>query len=353
MRTVDEPLSLNGSHGEGGGALFRSAVVMSALTQLPLKLHSIRGATRKPGLTAEDLAFLEIVRQSTKAEIRGDDIGSLELTFAPKRPPKSVDVDLDITRFQAGKTPGNCLIVAQSVLPLLARTGAYSRIHLWGETHNPNTLVFDAFAKSTCAAHRAQGLYLFPSLSSAGFGYGGRGEFTMDIEPSALEPLAWGNRGDLLACGAEVSCVDMAPRFSSDAVSLSGQLLTKRGLQGEASFHELSGPEPGLSVTFWAQFERGTGSFTSVMPKGGRADRTIDHAWGQFEAFLDHTATVDPYLADQLLILACLASGKTTFTTPVVTRRLSTIAWVIKQFRPIHLTLKGREGTPGTLTIDP
>ncbi len=62
-------------------------------------------------------------------------------------------------------------------------------------------------------------------------------------------------------------------------------------------------------------------------------------------------ATVDPYLADQLLLAAISAEGETTFKTSSLTQRFLTMAWVIKQFVPIHITVKGKEGDPGLVTI--
>lgn len=351
-RPATQPIVLNGSHGEGGGALLRTALVMSAMSQQPLRVHAVRGATRKPGLNPEDLAFLRTLATSCVAKVDGDELGAMAVTFEPTRAPRALETDVDIHAFQSGKSPGNSLVLAQALLPVLARAGAYSRLRLFGETHNNNTLTFDAFERSTLAAHRAQGLYAFPTIISAGFGYAGRGETLLEIEPSALEPIHWPERRAIVSAGAVVTTVEQSSGFVSDALSGCLKHLQESGLGDQVDHIPLAGPEPGLSVTFFANFERGSGSSSSVMQRGGQAAATVKRAWEPFAEWLATDATTDPFLADQILPLAALAEGKTTYTTPLVTRRLLTMAWVVKQFFPIHLTIKGREGAPGTITIE-
>ena len=130
-KAAEETVTLNGSHGEGGGALLRTALAMSALTLKPVIVNSIRGAMRKPGLSHEDFAFLSALSISSNAKVEGDDVGSRKLAFAPQQLPKAIKFDFDITRIGPGKSPGNTLVVAQAMAGILAGTGAYSTIQLF------------------------------------------------------------------------------------------------------------------------------------------------------------------------------------------------------------------------------
>lgn len=350
-KAAEEIVTLNGSHGEGGGALLRTALCMSALTQKPVVIHSVRGAMRKPGLSHEDFALLSALAISCNARLEGDDVGSRKLAFVPQQLPKAIKFDFDITRIGPGKSPGNTLVVAHSLAALLSRTGAYSSVHLFGETHNNNTLNFDAFELATCRAHLAQGIGIYPHLTSAGFGFANRGELVVEYEPSATNPIEWQSRGGTVRSGARVTAVELHSRLINDAATAALKKLQEAGLGDDLELIEISGPEPGLSVTFHTQFERGFASSSACLPKGGKPFETVHRAWEEFHAFLSTSATVDPFLADQLLLTAAFADGKTTYTTSVITRRLQTIAWVIKQFLPIAITIKGTEGSPGTITV--
>lgn len=345
------PVVLNGSHGEGGGALLRTALTMSALTQQPVRIHDVKGATRKPGLGPEDLTFLAALAVATSADMEGDELDSRDISFTPRRRPRGIELQLDITSHHAGKVPGNALVVAQGLLPVLAQTGTYSSLTLFGETHNNNTLGYDAFERTTLLAHRAQGLYAFPSLVSTGFGYGGRGEVHVDIEPSALEPIHWPDRGELKQSGAVITMSEVGQNVVQETVSAVGKLMEDHGLTGELEQHVIRGREPGASVTFWATFERGAGSGAAVLQRGQSATGMVQRAWMNFSGWYQSPATVDAFLADQLLLLAAFTDGKSVYTTPQITRRLGTMAWVIKQFSPVAITIKGREGEPGLITV--
>lgn len=346
------PVTLNGSHGEGGGALLRTALSMSAITQQPVRIHRVRGAMRRSGLTAEDLTFVQVLQKATQAEVTGDDLNSEDLLFTPKKQLRGVNGKFDVTSHMEGRVPGGTLILASSLAPLLAKGLAYSSLALCGETFTNNALSFDAFERSTAAAWRAQGLYVFPSLVATGFGHGTRGEVHVDIEPSAFEPVDWAVRGDLVSIGAVVTTTEMSAQVGDRARAQLSTRLEGLGVEPDYVFNEVHGVESGLSVTIWAEFERGMGSGSMVLQRGQNLTQAIDGAWDGFCMWFKSKATVDTYLADQILVPAVLTSGRTTFTTPTLTRRLLTMVWVIKQFFPIKITVSGREGEFGTITVE-
>ncbi|MBS1707386.1 MAG: hypothetical protein JSS65_01550 [Armatimonadetes bacterium] len=352
MRQAVEPIVLNGSHGEGGGALLRTALTMAAMTQQATRVHNIRGALRRKGLNAEDLTFLQAVARICDAEVEGDDLDSEAVVFRPKRPVKALTGRFDVHSHMQGRVPGSSLIVLSSLLPILARSGAYSQITVFGETHNNNTLGFDAFARSSVAALRRMGLYAFPALVSTGFGMGGRGEVYCDVEPSALNGVDWRLRGPLVACGAEITVSEMAPEATERAKASLEQLFTSTDLKPDVEVTVVQGRESGLSVTVWAEHETGFGSGSAVLQRGLTVPQTALRAWQAFQDWHSSTASVDAFLADQLLLPAVFADGKTVLSTPNVTRRLITMAWTVKQFLPIKVTIVGREGEPGTLTVE-
>jgi RNA 3'-terminal phosphate cyclase (ATP) len=307
---------------------------------------------RRSGLTAEDLTFIQIVQKATQAEVSGDDLNSEDLLFTPKKSLRGVTGKFDVGSHMEGRVPGGTLILAAAAAPLLARGLTYSSLTLSGETFTSNALSFDAFERSTAAAWRAQGMYVFPSLVSTGFGHGTRGEVHLDVEPSGLEPIDWAVRGELVSVGAVVTATDMAAQVAERARAQLSTRTEGLGVEPDYVFNEIHGVESGLSVTIWAEFERGVGSGSMVLQRGQNLSQAVDGAWDSFCSWFKTKATVDTFLADQILVPAVLTSGRTVFTTPVLTRRLLTMVWVIKQFFPIKITVLGREGEFGTVTIE-
>lgn len=352
MKPEARRIEIPGSHGEGGGALLRTALQMAALTHQSVAIRSIRGATRKPGVNAEDLTVIQAIGEACGANMEDVRLGADRLEFVPKHAPRHLRMSLDIQAHEKGTVPGSALVVAHSLLPVLARAGACSRLTIYGETHGQGVLAADAFEQGTLFVHRRQGIYAFPSLIKAGFGYGARGEFSLEVEPSEIEPLAWPTRGKLLAAGFVLTHHGQREEEIEAQAALCSQILAGKGIEAEPLVVPITGKEPGASLTVWAQFERGAGCGSAHLGRGVSADSLASAACREFFSWYDTEATLDSFLSDQALIPAAFAEGKSVWTTPQVTRRLITMAFVIKQFLPIRLTILGREGEPGTVTIE-
>lgn len=353
MRSELAPLVLNGSYGEGGAASFRTALTMSAFTERSVRIHSIRGAKRKPGLWPEDLTFARMLGHSCGAKLIGDDLGSNELTFSPKHWPRALHAKFDIAEHEQGTVPGNALVILESLLPVLARTGKYSKVTLLGETHNLNTLSFDAWERGSLVAHRRQGIYVYPQLVAAGYGFGGRGEVVAEIEPSMPNGVDWRTRGELQHLTVVLTTSELADSVAARGVQAAEDLMRDYRSVLSVESQPVRSRSPGAFVTIIAEFERGFGSSTAMGARGVRMESVVEQAWAGLQSWMASEATVDPYLADQLVIPALLATGPTTFKTSQITSRLLTQAWIIKQFMPIHLTILGQEGGPGVVSIEP
>jgi RNA 3'-terminal phosphate cyclase (ATP) len=352
MDATVEPLVLNASYGEGGSALLRTALVMAVLTQRPVRLHHVRGGMRKPGLTAEDLATLRLLGKTSRADLNGDEVGSEEVTFTPRRAPGGLRESLDIFSLDKGGASGNAVVVAEALIPVLARAGVYSEITLGGETHNSNTLSFEPFERVTLEAHRQQGIYAYPRLLSGGFGFGTQGKLALEVEPSVPLGFKWQERGELKRLHAVIATSELPDEVEGRGASQADLLLKENGLSGDIETLRVPSKGPGAYATFYAEFDNGLGSGACAGQRGMRMEAVVKNAFEAFWEWFSTNATMDPFLADQILIPAALAETPTAFTTNRVTRRLTTMVWVIKQFLPIHITVLGSENQPGTVKIE-
>jgi RNA 3'-phosphate cyclase len=342
------PIEVDGAYGEGGGALLRTALTASALTQQPVRVVQIRGATNHPGLDLEDVMILKALASSTQAEVVGGEVSGQSLTFTPRRPIGPLTV---ASQTKGGIRGANGLVVLGTLLPVLARCGVYSDLSVVGETYGANTLTYDYFAEVTLAGARRMGLYAYPSLVVSGFGREAFGEVHLEVEPSAVHGVEWKDRGSMRRCQGLIVSSQLPAAIGARAVQHLERLAQFSGLPLELQARDVPGSNPGLIVTLWAQFERGLGGVASVGQRGVRVETVAQGAFESLSGFLSSDATVDAHLADQLLLLAILAEGPTTFTVPRLTKRLLTMIWVIKQFTPIHIVVQGAEGRPGMVSI--
>ena len=80
-------VTIDGSHGEGGGQILRNAAALAVVTSTPLRVHSIRaGRQPRPGLRPQHLHGLELVAALSGFELQGGAVGSSEITLLP--PPR-------------------------------------------------------------------------------------------------------------------------------------------------------------------------------------------------------------------------------------------------------------------------
>lgn len=339
-------IRLDGSHGEGGGALVRSALALSAITEQPCEIKQIRYGLKSPGLREEDIAVASLLAESCAADVDGLSIGSHELRFSPTRRVQPIHRAL-----AAPQETINAQVVIGSVAPILARTGGYSTITVMGETYGHRRLSFDYFSQVTVAAWRRMGLYLEPDLLAAGYGRGSQGEVVCEIEPSAYHALVWRDRGDLRNVRAIISLSELPEQIAERGAAHLSRLAYYSELEVDVTVNLTPSRGPGAFATVWLEYESGLGGATAMGARGVRIESVVQAAFDAAVQWRGSSSTVDPFLADQILLPAAFAEGETVFRTSEVTERLTTIAWVIKQFLPIHVTIKGKVGEPGIVTV--
>jgi RNA 3'-terminal phosphate cyclase (ATP) len=353
MAPLGAPVIIDGSYGEGGPALVRTALVMSAMTQQPLRIEFVRGKTPNPGLKPEDLMIIRALAVYTDAELVGVEVNSSTFSFLPTRPPKGVQLDLDVPEAAEGAGSANALVVMNALIPVLARTGVYTQLTVNGETHGAHVLSYDYFSHVTVAALRKLGLYSYPNLDMAGYGRLGRGQASIEVEPSVIQPVRWAKRGNLVQCRAVLTLSDVPESIGQRGIAHLARLGFFSKLTIDSEVARVKSRTPGVFVTIWAEFENGIGGSTAMGARGIRIESVAQSAFDSFFQWYSTESTVDPYLADQILLTAIRAEGESTFMTPLITQRLLTKIWVIKQFLPIHITIRGQENEPGVIVINP
>ena len=77
-------LKIDGSYGEGGGQIVRSAVTLSCITKTPIQIENIRTNRRVPGLRPQHLTAIKLLSKICDADVQGLNVGSKTIKFLPK-----------------------------------------------------------------------------------------------------------------------------------------------------------------------------------------------------------------------------------------------------------------------------
>lgn len=351
MPPLGSPLILDGANGEGGGTLIRTALAMSALTQQPFRLENARGAQNRQGLLSEDVTVLRALALSCEAETVGTEVGSTQFSFLPTRAARPLHERLEPVDDHDTKGHANANVVLSALAPVMARTGGYTTLFAVGETFGRHVLGFDAFSHVTLLAWRRQGLYAYADMPVAGFGLHSRGEVALEVEPSVLQGLNWSERGALVSAHGLVTTAELPETVGERGVEHMERVGASAGLPLEAEVVALRSRTPGAQVTVWAEYENGVAGFSAYGQRGVRIETIVQQAVDSLLHWQASQATIDDHLADQVLLNAVFAEDPTVFRVERLTSRLLTMIWVVKQFLPIHLTVKGSEGKPGMITI--
>jgi RNA 3'-terminal phosphate cyclase (ATP) len=354
------PIVLDGSLGEGGGQILRTALSLSAITGKPFTVHRIRANRLKPGLRPQHREAARTMALLCDAEVEGLEVGSARLEFRPRRRARPGSWDLDIGT--AGSTP----LLFQTLCWPLALAGGESTLTLRGGTHLQNSPTFHYLAMVWAPAVARLGFRFDLELQMAGFYPEGGGVMSARVHPAhAMPPLDLRHRGTL----REVEVLAMVGGLGFDVADrlAAGALRRLRDMGVAAQATKVPVParlSAGSHLLLTAQFDRTRGGVGEIGERGAPAERVAEIAVRSFAAFLRGGAAVDRFLGDQLLLpAALLAAGRvppaegmvpaTRYTVSAVTRHLTTNAELLRRFLDLEVTVLGREEEEGEVRVQP
>ncbi len=351
---------LDGSQGEGGGQILRTALSLSAITGKPFTITRIRANRIKAGLRPQHLEAARAVARIVDAEVEGDEVGSSRLEFRPRRLAAPGEWVLDVGT--AGSTP----LLFQTLCWPLALASGPSALTLRGGTHQDHAPSFHYLALVWAPAVARLGFKFDLELQAAGFYPKGGGEFTARVEPAhPMPPLDLRHRGTL----QDVEVLSMVGGLGYEiadrqaARALRG--LREAGISAQAERVPVPAHRSkGGHVLIVSTFERTRAGHGAVSGRERTPEQTADDAVRSFRGHLAGGAAVDRNLGDQLLLPAALVAAKivpppegvvptTRYTVAAVTKHLTTNAEVIRRFLDVEISVLGREEDEGEVRVQP
>ena len=326
---------IDGSEGEGGGQVLRTALSLSLITGRPFRIEKIRANRSRPGVMRQHVTAVEAACAIGGAECEELAVGASELSFTPGR------VTPGEHRFAVG-TAGSTSLVLQTVLPALMLADAPSRLALEGGTHNIHAPPFDFIERVFLPLVRRMGPKAQARLVRYGFYPAGGGRIEVEVTPAArLEPLELLERGALERVEARALITGLPGEIAVRELNEVEKVL---GWPEEARRIEQL-PErvgPGNIVMLEARFENVTELVSGFGQLGVPAEVVAKKAAKRMRGYLESTAAAGPYLADQLLLPLALAGGGR-FTTVRPSLHSRTGADVIRRFLDIGIAFEERE----------
>lgn len=323
-------IELDGSYGEGGGQILRTAVALSAVTGKEVKIDNIRRARPKPGLSAQHVKAVESVARICEAHIEGCRMQSTRMHFAPGKI-KGGNYEMDIG------TAGSISLFLQCLMPAAMHAPCAVRIKITGGTDVQWSPSIDYLRYVTLFALSRMGYGCDLRLIRRGYYPRGDGCVEAVINPSSLTKASFDTNHCNLVEGISHSSGLPAHVVERQAIA-SQKKLRENGYDARISLEVKEYASTGSGITVWC----GTIGGSALGKPGLRAERVGESAAEAILSELSSGAGVDIFLADQLIPYIALAGGGS-FTTRIITPHTKTNIWVTEQFLPVKFKIEEME----------
>lgn len=353
-------IEIDGSSGEGGGQIVRTAAALSAVTGKCVHITKIRQGRPKPGLAAQHARALMTLAEICGARVSGVTEGSSEITFAPGK------IKGGRYRIEIG-TAGSVTLLMQCLMPALLCADELSSLHIQGGTDVQWSPTVDYFKNVFLPALSTFGAKASLEVLRRGYYPRGQGEVLLQVKPAKLMASFL-----VMADGWEKSHADMQTEQSvhlaenmlnmqnaqSSCILVHGVshcsnlpdhvairqaesaecVLKEEGFMAQIDREVAHLPSLGSGITLWS----GCKGASSLGKKGFAAERVGRTAAGELIAELKSSAAVDVHLADQLIPYLALAGGG--FTAREISLHARTNIWTARHFLDTDIGIIERNG---------
>ncbi len=323
-------IEIDGSQGEGGGAILRTALALSTITGKPFRITRIRNGRPLPGLKREHLFCIRILQELCGAKCEDAHLGSESILFIPGAvKPKKLTYDLE--------TAASATLVSQCLILATLFSGKRVSFSLTGGTDVKWSIPADYLANVVAPALKPIGDVTVRILRR---GYYPRGNGLLEVtvkghdrlEGSALPRLELLERGTLLAVEGvafaslqleEARVASRMKELAELSLATVGKPIIIREEYGEAA-------NTGAGIVLWARCRHAVLGASCLGEQGVRAEKVAETAVRELTTLLADEAAVDEHLADQLVPYVAVCGGS--FRTTRITEHLKSNVAVCEQF---------------------
>ncbi len=323
---------IDGSMGEGGGQVLRTAVALSAVTGTPVKIVNIRAKRRNPGLQRQHLTSVKAAATLSNARVEGLRLGSTTIEFYPR------ELRGGSYKFDIG-TAGSVTLVLQTILPILPYVPEPVEVTVVGGTDVPWSPTIDYVRGVLTPIISMLGLNLEVTLIKRGHYPRGGGlvRYKVDNPPGSLKPVTLEERGDIKfilgVSHATKLPSHVAERQARSAISALKEEFkdVKISIDVERDPEGTRGVGPGSGIAVWAVCEKSILGSDSLGERGKPAEKVGSEAALKLIEDLRTKAALDRHMSDMIIPLIALARGESIVCGSRLTLHAKTNLMVVKE----------------------
>lgn len=328
-------IEIDGSYGEGGGQILRTAVALAAYLGNPCRIRHIRQGRPKPGLRPQHLAGVRSLAALCHAETEGMHVGSEEVTFRPGR------IAGGALRIDVG-TAGAIGLVVQSMMLPACTASVPCRLTITGGTDVPWAPTVGYVTQVTLPALGHVGYDGELTVIKRGYFPRGGGEVSVVLQKVDLTPLQLVERGEIITIkGRSHASEALRQRHVAERQREGAMVILKRvDLPTEIEVEYGPSRSPGSGIDLWALGEQSILGATALGARGKRAEEVGEEGSAALLRQIESGAALDEWMGDQILPFLAAAGGESRISVTRITGHLMTNLWVINQFLPLETDIR-------------
>ena len=322
---------IDGSIGEGGGQILRTALGLAAVLGKPVKIINIRAKRRNPGLQRQHLTAVRALAEIANARVEGDRLGSTELYFEPRM------LRGGEFRFDIG-TAGSTTLILQALLPVLPFLPRRTTIEIRGGTDVPWSPPIDYVRFVLLRALKMMGIEIEIELVRRGHYPRGGGIIRIQVEPThSIKPIQILELGVVKKVQGRSHCVKLPKHVAERQANAAREIIFRElGVEAdiELEYYEPSKDPhlgPGSGIVLYVDASRGIMGADALGEKGKPAEQVGREAAQKLVEEVRSGAGVDRHLGDMLISLAALASGISELRVSSMTMHAWTVIRIVRQ----------------------
>ena len=318
---------MDGSQGEGGGQILRTAVTFSVIKKRAVKVVKIRAGRETPGLMRQHVSVLKVLADVFGGELEGAVEGSSTIKFAPRgQKRKAMNVDMG--------TAASITLVLQAVVPAAALGGTSLVLDLVGGTDVPWSPTFDYLDYVVRGAFETVGIFFDVRVARRGYYPRGGGRVSANVkEGGRIIGLNLTEDPEIHDVAVVSRCSSLPRHVADRQLSAAVSTLESEGLHvdkretfvGEAL-------SPGSSVIAYSVGNDRMLGGDSIGARGKGAGVVGEEAARRFIAAWKSGACLDSNVADMIVPLLSLALEPSKVRVQTVTPHLRSGLQLAEQF---------------------
>jgi RNA 3'-phosphate cyclase len=337
-------IEIDGSHGEGGGAIARISTALSALTSKPIHISNIRANRPKSGLAPQHLSAIMAIANLTNARYKGLEIGSNEVYFWPKHL-KGGDFTIDI------KTAGSVTLVLQAFMIPAAFAKSRVFITIKGGTDVRWSPSVDYLKNVTLPILKFMGYDAKMDLIQRGHYPRGGGIVRVTINPiQKLKPSKFLDI-EIKEIKGISHCVKLPEHVALRQAKSAEDVLKTEGYEADIKIETSNRAlGPGSGIVLWTEgTNRVAGS--SIGEPRKKAELVGKEAAKELLYHISKKTAIDKYMGDQIIPYIAIA-GNSEIKTAELTSHTNTNVYVVEKITGKKFFLEGNLGEIATIKVD-